>query len=207
MLELSDTAKLILEIVGYASTVLILVSFLMTSVVKLRIVSAIGSGIFVIYALLTGSIPTAIMNFGVVVVNIYFLIRLMRAEKLTTMLPISTDSAYLKEFETFYGADMQRFFPEVATQKDEADAAYFVYYDLVPVGLLLGKKLDNGELRILVDYTTPKYRDASVGKFLYQRLLKKEGYKSLTIESPSEKHEKYLKTVGFTKHGEVYKLK
>ena len=206
MFEMSDTAKLILEIVGYASTILILVSFLMTSVVKLRIVSSIGSGIFVIYALLTGSYPTAIMNFGVVIVNVYFLIRLMRAEKLTTMLPISTDSAYLKEFETFYGADIQRYFPEFATQKDEADAAYFVYYDLVPVGLLLGRKQEDGSLRILVDYTTPKYRDASVGKFLYNKLLKNEGYTALTIAEPSPKHEKYLKTAGFIKDGELYRF-
>lgn len=199
--------KIVLEIIGYFSTVLVLVSFLMTSVVKLRIVSAIGSGIFVVYALLTGSYPTAIMNFGVVLINVYFLIRLLRAEKLTTMLPISTDSAYLKEFETFYGADIQRYFPEFATQKDEADKAYFVYYDLVPVGLLLGQSQGDGSLRILTDYTTPKYRDASVGKFLYHKLLKNEGYKSLTISDPSEKHEKYLKTAGFVKHGDVYRLK
>ena len=193
------------QIVGYASTVLILVSFLMTSVVKLRIVSAIGSGIFVVFAFATGSYPTAIMNLGVVIINIYFLIKLLRAEKLTTMLPISTDSAYLKEFETFYGADMQRYFPEIATQKDEADKAYFVYYDLEPVGLLLGKAQEDGSLRILLDYTTPKYRDASVGRFLYKRLLKNEGYTALTIADPSEKHEKYLQTVGFVKDGEVYR--
>lgn len=194
------------DIVGYLSTVLILISFLMTSVVKLRIMSAIGSGIFVIFAFVTGSYPTAIMNFGVVLINIYFLVRLLKAEKLTTMLPISTDSAYLKEFETFYGADMQHYFPEVATQKDEADKAYFVYYDLVPVGLLLGKTQEDGSLQILVDYTTPKYRDASVGKFLYHKLLKNEGYKALTFEDPSEKHEKYLKSAGFTKNGDVYRL-
>lgn len=194
------------DIVGYASTVLILISFLMTSVVKLRIVSAIGSGIFVIFAIATKSYPTAIMNFGVVLINIYFLVRLLKAEKLTTMLPISTDSAYLKEFETFYGADMQRFFPEVALQKDEADKAYFVYYDLVPVGLLLGKTQDDGSLRILVDYTTPKYRDSSVGKFLYNKLLKTEGYTALTFADPSEKHELYLQKAGFVKEGDVYRF-
>ncbi len=194
------------DIVGYLSTVLILISFLMTSVVKLRIVSAIGSGIFVVFAIATKSYPTAIMNFGVVVINIYFLVKLLRAKKLTTMLPIETDNAYLKEFETFYGTDMQRYFPEVATQKDEADKAYFVYYDLVPVGLLLGKVQEDGGLRILVDYTTPKYRDASVGKFLYHRLLKNEGYTSLTFRDPSEKHEKYLNTAGFRKDGDVYRF-
>ena len=96
----------IYEIIGYVSTVLVLVSFLMASVVKLRIINTIGSGIFVIYALLIGSYPTAILNLGIVSINIYFLVRLLRAEKLTTMLPINTDNAYLKEFMTFYGADM-----------------------------------------------------------------------------------------------------
>ena len=194
------------DIVGYASTVLILISFLMTSVVKLRIVSAIGSGIFVIFAIATKSYPTAIMNFGVVLINIYFLIKLLRAEKLTTMLPIELDNAYLKEFMTFYGADMQRFFPEIATQKDEADKAYFVYYDLDPVGLLLGKQQEDGSLRVLLDYTTPKYRDASVGRFLYGKLLKKEGYTALIESSPSEKHEKYLRSAGFVQEGDEFKM-
>ena len=193
------------DIVGYLSTILILISFIMTSVVKLRIMSAIGSGIFVIFAVATKSYPTAIMNFGVVLINLYYLGKLRRAEKLTTLLPIETDNAYLKEFETFYGSDMQRYFPRIATQKDEADKAYFVYYDLVPVGLLLGKEEPDGSLRILLDYTTPKYRDASVGRFLYERLLKNEGYSALCIDTPSEKHEKYLNAAGFRKDGGEYR--
>ncbi|MBQ3356352.1 MAG: YgjV family protein [Oscillospiraceae bacterium] len=196
----------ILEIIGYFSTALVLVSFLMASVVKLRIINTIGSGIFVVYAILIGSYPTAVMNLGIVCINVYFLVRLLRAEKLTTMLPIETDNAYLKEFMTFYGADMQRFFPEVALEKDTADAAYFVYYDLVPVGVLLGKKQDDGSLRILVDYSTPKYRDASVGRFLHKKLLANE-YTCLEFVDPSEKHEKYLHSVGFVKDGNVYRLK
>ena len=191
------------DIIGYLSTILILISFLMTSVVKLRIVSAIGSGIFVIFALATKSYPTAIMNFGVVLINIYNVIRLLKSSKLTTMLPTSLDSAYLKEFMTFYGADMQKFFPEIALQQGEADRAYFVYYDLAPAGLLLGRE-EEGKLRILLDYTTPKYRDSSVGQFLYKRLLKNEGYSALTLENPSEKHEKYLNSAGFVKNGDTY---
>ena len=196
----------IYEIIGYVSTVLVLVSFLMASVVKLRVINTIGSGIFVVYALLIGSYPTAILNLGIVTINIYFLVRLLRAEKLTTMLPIETDNAYLKEFMTFYGGDMQRFFPEVALEKDQADAAYFVYYDLVPVGVLLGKKQDDGSLRILVDYSTPKYRDASVGRFMYKKLLSNGQYTRLEFADPSEKHEKYLKTMGFIKDGSLYRL-
>ena len=196
----------IFEIIGYVSTVLVLVSFLMASVVKLRVINTIGSGIFVVYALLIGSYPTAILNLGIVSINLYFLIRLLRAEKLRTMLPIEIDNAYLKEFMTFYGADMQRFFPEVAVEKDEADTAYFVYYDLVPVGVLLGKKQDDGALRIIVDYSTPKYRDASVGRFMYKKLLANGQFTRLEIAEPSEKHEKYLNAMGFVKDGNLYRL-
>ena len=195
------------DIVGYLSTILILISFLMTSVVKLRIVSAIGSAIFVVFALATKSYPTAIMNLGVVIINIYNVIRLLRSSKLTTLLPSSLDSAYLKEFMTFYGADMQKFFPEIALQQSEASKAYFVYYDLAPAGLLLGKEEADGVLRILLDYTTPKYRDSSVGRFLYKRLLKNEGYTVLTCENPSEKHEKYLNSVGFVQNGDLYEYR
>ncbi len=196
----------IYEIIGYVSTVLVLVSFLMASVVKLRVINTIGSGIFVVYALLIGSYPTAILNLGIVSINLYFLIRLLRAEKLRTMLPIETDNAYLKEFMTFYGSDMQRFFPEVALEKDTADTAYFVYYDLVPVGVLLGKKQDDGSLRIIVDYSTPKFRDASVGRFMYKKLLANGQFTRLEIAEPSEKHVKYLNSMGFVKDGNLYRL-
>ena len=198
--------KTILEVIGYVSTVLVLVSFLMASVVKLRVINTIGSGIFVVYALLIKSYPTAILNLGIVSINIYFLIRLLRAEKLRTMLPIETNNAYLKEFMTFYGSDMQRFFPEVALEKDKADTAYFVYYDLVPVGVLLGKKQEDGSLRIIVDYSTPKFRDASVGRFMYKKLLANGQFTRLEIAEPSEKHVKYLNSMGFVKDGNLYRL-
>ena len=61
-------------------------------------------------------------------------------------------------------------------------------------------------LDIVLDYTTPKYRDASVGKYLYGRLLKDEGYTALTIQNPSEQHEKYLNKVGFVKEGDRYRF-
>ena len=81
-----------------------------------------------------------------------------------------------------------------------------LHLDLEPVGVLLGKTQDDGSLRVLLDYTTPKYRDASVGRFLYGRLLKREGYSALRFVSPGEKHEKYLLSAGFTKDGDVYTL-
>ncbi|MCR4607972.1 MAG: YgjV family protein, partial [Oscillospiraceae bacterium] len=63
--------KIIIEAVGYCGSLLVLVSFLMTSVVKLRVVNTIGSAIFAIYALIIHSYPTAIMNICLVAINLH----------------------------------------------------------------------------------------------------------------------------------------
>ena len=200
------TGETILQLVGYFSTLLVLVSFLMTSVVKLRLVNLVGSGIFVVFALLTKSYPTAIMNIGICAINIYFLIRLMKAKHLTTMLPIELDNAYLKEFLKLYREDIKTYFPSFNTEEPGADTAYFVYYDMDPVGLTMGNKTQDGALDVLLDYTTPKYRDASVGRYLYPQLLGEEGFTALEFRNVSDKHEKYLQKVGFHKEGDCYRL-
>jgi hypothetical protein len=200
------TGETILQLVGYFSTLLVLVSFLMTSVVKLRLVNLVGSGIFVVFALLTKSYPTAIMNIGICAINIYFLIRLMKAKRLTTMLPIELDNAYLKEFLKLYKEDIRTYFPSFNTEDPGANTAYFVYYDMDPVGLIMGNKAQDGALDVLLDYTTPKYRDASVGRFLYPKLLDEEDFSALEVRNVSAKHEGYLKKIGFRKEGDCYRL-
>ena len=191
---------------GYFSTVLILISFLMTSVVKLRLFNLIGSIIFVIFAFLTKSYPTAIMNIGLCLINIYFLIRLAKSKNLTLHLPIERDSAYLREFVQFYREDIRIYFPAFDPADARNETAYFVYYDMNPVGLMMGHRQPDGSLDISLDYTIPKYRDASVGRFLYPHLLGEEGFTALEFRHASDKHEKYLRKVGFRKTGDCYRL-
>ena len=54
------STETILQLVGYFSTLLVLISFLMTSVVKLRLVNLVGSGIFVVFAILTKSLHCSV---------------------------------------------------------------------------------------------------------------------------------------------------
>ena len=195
-----------IQAMGYFSTVLILISFLMTSVVKLRLFNLIGSIIFVIFAFLTKSYPTAIMNIGLCLINIYFLIRLARSRSLTLHLPIALDSAYLREFLKLYRDDIRVYFPDFDPADGKNDTAYFVYYDMNPVGLILGRRAEGGILDVSLDYTIPKYRDASVGRYLYPQLLGEDGFTALELRSASEKHQPYLKKMGFQKDGDCYRL-
>ena len=50
--------------------------------------------------------------------------------------------------------------------------------------------------RIEMDYVVPKYRDISVGKFLFPQ-LKEQGVNMLTAASASREHDQYLKKLGF----------
>lgn len=72
---------MIIEMVGYLGSILVVVSMLMSSVIKLRIINTTGSGIFAIYALIIHSYPTALMNFCLVGINVYNLVRLMRTDQ------------------------------------------------------------------------------------------------------------------------------
>ena len=184
------TRETIIQLIGYFSTLLILISFLMTSVVKLRLLNLAG----------------AIMNIGLCLINIYFLIRLARSKSLTTMLPIKTDHAYLKTFLDFYKDDIRTYFPNFSPDSSVDDTAYFVYYDMNPVGLILGRQTGDRVLDISLDYTIPKYRDASVGRYLYPHLLGQEGFSALEFRGASEKHEKYLRKIGFRQEDGCYRM-
>ena len=196
-------SKTILEAVGYFATGLVLISFLMTSVVKLRLINLIGSAIFTVYAVLIKSYPTAILNLGICAINVFFLIRLLRTEKHTTLELAQPDDAYIRSFLARYREDIRKYFPDFS-EKAPSDAAYFVCDDLTPRGLLLGKKQDDGSLLIHLDYATPTYRDNSIGRFLYPKLL--EAYTALEFDKVSRKHRKYLLKMGFEKKGGRYRL-
>ena len=65
-----DTAMLI-EIFGYIGSVLVVVSMLMPSIVKLRVINTIGSIVSGIYALIVGAFPLVLMNSCLIIINIY----------------------------------------------------------------------------------------------------------------------------------------
>ncbi|MFV0564650.1 MAG: uroporphyrinogen decarboxylase [Flavobacteriaceae bacterium] len=65
-----------IEWVGYAAMVVLLASFIMKNVVKLRIVNTIGCVLFVAYGLLLNvSWPIVISNAAIICVNLYYLVK------------------------------------------------------------------------------------------------------------------------------------
>ena len=64
------------EIIGYIGSVLVLTSFLMRDIKKLRIGNIIGSSTFIVYGvLLDFSIPIILTNTCIVGINAFYLVK------------------------------------------------------------------------------------------------------------------------------------
>lgn len=188
--------SMIIEMAGYIGSVLVVVSMLMSSIVKLRIINTTGSSISAIYALIIHSYPLALMNICLVVINIYNLLKLFRTGQHFDLIDGRTDDKFLEHFINYYKDDMKNFFPEQNIDISIADTVYIVSCQVAPAGILLGKKDGEGTLNITVDYATPTYRDCSVGKFLYSQLPEK-GINKLVYSGKAGNHETYLQKMGF----------
>jgi hypothetical protein len=58
-------------------------------------------------------------------------------------------------------------------------------------------------LEIVLDYTTPQYRDCSVGRYLYGA-LGGQGVTKMSFPDAPEGHVDYLRRVGFVEENGVY---
>lgn len=185
-----------IEIAGYTGSTLVVVSMLMSSVVKLRVINTIGSVISATYALIIHSYPLALMNICLIVINCYNLMKLLKTGQQYDLISVSTKDEFLAWFMAHYREDISNFFQEAEAALLSADTAYIVCCDAAPAGLLLGKAGEKGVLEVNVDYSTPAYRDCSVGKYLYARLPEK-GIRKLVYAGKAGKHEEYLRKMGF----------
>ena len=193
----------LIEAFGYLGSALVLVSFLMSSVVKLRVVNTIGSTIFAIYALIIRSYPTAVMNLCLVLINLRFLWKLRRQDPSYRMLTMKPEESYVQDFLKTCAEDIRRFFPERRPEDMQPNRAYMVFHDAEPAGILLGREED-GVLDIALDYSTPAYRDCSVGAFMLEKLPRPLCVRYGGAEA---EHLDYLKKLGFTGKNGVWEKK
>ena len=198
--------KVLIEAIGYTGSALVLVSFLMVSVVKLRIVNTIGSVIFTVYAFIIHSYPTAIMNLCLVMINVYYLIKMSNTSQNTReydLVRVAPGDSMLKYSIDRQKEDIEKYYPGTTDSFADADTAFMICYKGSPVGIFVGNKNETGNVDIVIDYCLPEYRDFSIGKFLFAN-LSGEGITSVTFNGPDTYHKEYLSKNNFTKNGNSY---
>lgn len=196
--------ELMIELFGYLGSALVVVSMLMASVVKLRVINTVGSVISGSYALIIGSFPLALMNICLIVINVYNLIKLLKTRKQYDMVQADAGDSLLRYFVEHYKNDIGHYFPGFDFEHDDCDAIYMVFCSGSPAGLLLGKFLDESTVKLELDYSVPAYRDCSVGSFLYSKLPETGVNKLVARQDHSRMHIDYMEKMGFENQNGVY---
>ena len=190
------------ELICYLGSRLIVVSMLMTSVVKLRIINTVGSVIFTGYALTIHSYPTAAMNTALVLINLYNIFKIFRGKREYTIVRLNPNDVFLRFFLDSHELDIKKFFPKF-NKLLFYDYALIICHETDTIGIFLGKSGPDGTLTIHLDYTALSYRDSSVGSNLY-KWLASQPLKKLIVTAPSPAHQPYLTKMGFVQDGEQF---
>jgi hypothetical protein len=186
-----------IEIIGYAGSVLVAISLMMSAIVKLRIINLIGSLTFSVYGFIIGALPVGLLNGFIVLVNLYYLYEIFNTKEFFKVLEIRHNDEYLKYFLDFHIEDIKKFNPGFEFDPKGTWKNQFILRNSLPAGLVCMEQLDEHSLYIKLDYVIPGYRDFKAGKYVFKNLFSEEGITKIYADSGNDVHTQYLKKMGF----------
>ena len=191
---------LFLELLGYVASILVAVSLMMSSILRLRIINLVGAIFFVLYASLIGAYPVVIVNSLITLINLYYLYQIFSAKEFFGFLEVSHDSEYLQSFLDFHSAEIGKYIPDFSYIPSPDLMTLFILRDMVPAGIFIAEPRPDGSLYVHLDFVTSSYRDFKSGRFLYRQIadfLFQKGIHHIYSSPGSKLYNEYLVKMGF----------
>jgi hypothetical protein len=188
------------ELIGYLASIIIVVSMMMSSLVKLRIVNLTGALLFSVYGFLIGALPVGILNGIVVFVNLYQLYRLYNRNEEFRIIQPPINGDYIRCFLEHFKKQIKHYQPDFEFDISKYDVGIVTLRNMNVAGVILGKTEDNKTLNINLDFVIPEYRDMKVGRHVFvanKQYFKDKGFERLETMSRNEVHSSYLREIGF----------
>ncbi len=195
------STRALLELFGWISSGLIVLSLAQGRVWRFRIINFVGAFMATIYNAILGIWPFAAMNLIITGLDAYWLVRLRRERdpqsEAYDVLEVGHDDAYLRHFLTIHADEVRRFYPGYDPGSDAAADVLLLRGDEV-IGAISISDIEEGVAKVSLDYVTERFRDASPGRYVYNdsRLFHQLGADA--IELPASAGQKYLRAVGFS---------
>lgn len=189
-----------LEYLGYLASVIVLISLLMSSIIRLRWINLVGSITFAVYGFLIGAIPVGFLNIGTSLINIFYLYKIYSSKEYFTLLEFDRPTPYFEYFVSFHQNDIRFFFPKNDYTIDQDGISFYILRNAVLAGVFVSSRFDDDTLEIHLDYVTKEYRDFKMGSYIFNKqkqLFVDKGYKYLVTYTANASHEKYLQKMGF----------
>lgn len=194
------------ELIGYLGSILVAISLMMRSLLRLRLINLIGALFFTIYGILLGAYPVAFLNGLIVLIDLYYLYQMWRQKDFFTFLEVLPKSKYMQAFVEFYKDDILEIIPTYTHQTDEDLLCFFILRNMMPAGLFVAK-VEREEAHIQLDYVIPNYRDFQVARFIFDdnaAFFLQRGIRRFISDGGSPIHRTYLEKMGFVNKGDVY---
>jgi hypothetical protein len=188
-----------IEAIGYLGSALVVVSLMMTRILRLRVIGLMGSATFLVYGLLIGSIPIIITNIVIVIINATFLWRATHVTEWFDLLEVHPESRYLEEFLRFYRENILVFQPGWNGEIAETDLTLLVLRDMRPAMAIVGT-VRAGVMELRLDYAIPQFRDYRMGRFLYDSSAEffiDKNINTIVASAGTKGYARYLKKMGF----------
>jgi hypothetical protein len=196
------------ELIGYLASGLIVLSLLMASVLKLRVINLIGAVVFTAYGVLIGSTPVIVTNAAIVLIDVYYLVLMLRDRSRDTyfeVLEVDPASPLLRRFVEHYRRDIANSQPSFTGVRDD-HLAWMVLREAIPVGVVLACP-EGTEARIELDYVVPAHRDFTPGSVLYGEsgVFRDRGLTSVSTTGDTDLHRSYLEQMDFDRDGDTWR--
>ena len=196
-------SPIMIEWIGYISSIVILISLTMSSIIRLRWINLLGALLFSIYGILIDAMPVAVVNFGIVLIDIYYLWKLYSQKESFVVVKADIGSAL---FKYFIDENIDEIKKQIDIEKiDQSDMSIYLLRNNALAGIIAGNMVDDHTLNIKLDFVVPEYRDFKIGQFLFvknTKLFRDRGIKRLIAHARDTDHQIYLQKVGFEQLGE-----
>ena len=154
---------------GYLASLFLIIALLVNGDVKFRIYNILGTISFIIYGIIFSAWPVLLTNVILFFINIYYLNKLLRHKEDFELIEFAGEEKLAKKFLQFYGDDIKTYFPDFDEQQLKYNLNFVVLRDLVIANIFSVSVQDNGDAIVAINYTTKKYRDYKVGKFIFEK--------------------------------------
>lgn len=194
-----ELARAYAEYIGNAGGLIVLVSLLMRSLVRLRWINLLGAIIFCFYGMLVEAPAIVLTNLGIAGIDIWYLWKMHTELRDFRLVKAEKSSGYFLHFWETNRGEIEQFFGKVEIR--DTDWMVYMLRSNQIAGLLVGRQTGN-TMHITIDYVTPEYRDFRLGKHFFEEDtsdFKALGVQRLTTSVHSEEFGRYIGRLKFQK--------
>ncbi|MGJ7441855.1 hypothetical protein [Aquipuribacter sp. MA13-6] len=204
-----------LDALGWAGSAVLILSLSLSNVLRFRALNLLASVVLTVFNALLGIWPMVAMNAIIAGLNVWHLARLLRTrddESTYEVVGVDARSEYLAHLLLVHGPDVERHNPgfdlaELLRREEPPGScrvlAFLVLRGDETVGVVVLCDGGDGVARVELDYVTARFRDFSVGTFVYRGdgRLASQGLNRLLASRRMADRAAYFSAVGF--HREV----